>query len=81
MYRGRIEKRIRRRNRSPGDGGFATAPDLVRFAHALSDGTVLDRPYADLLTGAKIPTRALEEMSQREIQAVTSQPVSGGGGG
>ncbi|MFK4066308.1 serine hydrolase domain-containing protein [Streptomyces sp. NPDC029674] len=39
----------------PGDGGFATAPDLVRFAHALSDGTVLDRPYAELLTGAKAP--------------------------
>ena len=39
----------------PGDGGFATAPDLVRFAHALGDGTVLDRPYAELLTGAKIP--------------------------
>lgn len=38
-----------------GDGAFATAPDLVRFAHALRDGTVLDRPYADLLTGAKIP--------------------------
>jgi CubicO group peptidase (beta-lactamase class C family) len=39
----------------PGDGGFATAPDLVRFAHALGDGTVLDRPYAELFTGAKIP--------------------------
>ncbi|MBE1530460.1 serine hydrolase domain-containing protein [Actinomadura algeriensis] len=40
---------------APGDGGFATAPDLVRFAHALQDGTVLDRPWADVLTGAKIP--------------------------
>jgi CubicO group peptidase (beta-lactamase class C family) len=40
---------------APGDGGFATAPDLVRFAQALSDGTVLDRPWADVLTGAKIP--------------------------
>jgi CubicO group peptidase (beta-lactamase class C family) len=40
---------------APGDGGFATAPDLVRFAHALSDGTVLDRPWADVLTAAKIP--------------------------
>ncbi|GAA0329508.1 beta-lactamase family protein [Actinoallomurus spadix] len=40
---------------APGDGGFATAPDLVRFAHALRDGTVLDRHYADLFTGAKIP--------------------------
>ncbi len=40
---------------APGDGGFATAPDLVRFAQALGDGTVLDRPYASLLTGAKIP--------------------------
>jgi CubicO group peptidase (beta-lactamase class C family) len=40
---------------APGDGGFATAPDLVRFAHALTDGTLLDRPWADVLTGAKIP--------------------------
>ncbi|RSN71823.1 serine hydrolase domain-containing protein [Actinomadura sp. WAC 06369] len=40
---------------APGDGGFATAPDLVRFAHALDDGTVLERPWADVLTGAKIP--------------------------
>lgn len=38
-----------------GDGGFATAPDLVRFAHALRNGTVLDRPFAELFTGAKIP--------------------------
>jgi CubicO group peptidase (beta-lactamase class C family) len=36
-------------------GGFATAPDLVRFAHALRDGTLLNRPYADLYTGAKLP--------------------------
>ena len=40
---------------APGDGGFATAPDLVRFAHALGDGTVLDRPWADVLTAARIP--------------------------
>jgi CubicO group peptidase (beta-lactamase class C family) len=126
-----------------GGGGFATAPDLVRFAHALGDGTVLDRPYAELLSGAKIPQGGarngqpasaypsfmaytmpvhivkcqwvfgrgganpgiganwniypdtgwvgvalancdgapLAEMSQREIQAVTGQPASGGGGG
>ncbi|GAA1324404.1 hypothetical protein GCM10009610_56510 [Pseudonocardia xinjiangensis] len=38
-----------------GDGGFATAPDLVRFAHALQDGTVLDRPWADVFTAAKKP--------------------------
>jgi CubicO group peptidase (beta-lactamase class C family) len=40
---------------APGDGGFATAPDLVRFAHSLSDGTVLDRPWADVLTAPKFP--------------------------
>ncbi|MEW1832997.1 serine hydrolase domain-containing protein [Streptomyces sp. NPDC088196] len=40
---------------APGDGGFATAPDLVRFAHALGDGTVLDRPWADVLTAARTP--------------------------
>jgi CubicO group peptidase (beta-lactamase class C family) len=39
---------------SSGDG-FATAPDLVRFANALRDGTVLARPYADLFAGAKLP--------------------------
>lgn len=38
-----------------GDGGFATAPDLVRFAQALGDGTLLDRPWADVLTTAKVP--------------------------
>ncbi|WP_231956887.1 MULTISPECIES: serine hydrolase [unclassified Actinoplanes] len=38
-----------------GDGGFATAPDLIRFAHALRDGTLLDRPWADVLTAPKIP--------------------------
>ncbi|EPH41518.1 putative penicillin-binding protein PbpX [Streptomyces aurantiacus JA 4570] len=40
---------------APGDGGFATAPDLVRFAQALSDGTVLDPHYAELFTGPKHP--------------------------
>ena len=40
---------------APGDAGFATAPDLVRFAHGLSNGTVLDRPWADVLTSAKVP--------------------------
>lgn len=30
---------------SSGDG-FATAPDLIRFAHALRDGTLLSRPCA-----------------------------------
>ncbi|GAA2591568.1 serine hydrolase domain-containing protein [Winogradskya consettensis] len=35
--------------------GFATAPDLVRFANAIYDGTVLERPYGEVLTAAKIP--------------------------
>ncbi|MFF5171773.1 serine hydrolase domain-containing protein [Micromonospora sp. NPDC000089] len=38
-----------------GDGGFATAGDLVRFVRALGDGTLLDRPWADVLTAAKVP--------------------------
>ena len=50
-------------NRNPGRAfighasgdGFATAPDLVRFANALRDGTLLSRPYADLFTGPKVP--------------------------
>lgn len=39
-----------------GDGGFATAPDLVRFARALTDGTLLARPWADVLLAPKVPT-------------------------
>ncbi|MER0242784.1 serine hydrolase domain-containing protein [Streptomyces sp. HSW2009] len=39
----------------PGDGGFATAPDLIRFAQGLTDGTLLDRPYAEIFMGPKIP--------------------------
>lgn len=39
-----------------GDGGFATAPDLVRFVRALGDGTLLDRPWADVLLAPKVPT-------------------------
>jgi CubicO group peptidase (beta-lactamase class C family) len=34
---------------------FATAPDLLRFAKALYDGTVLDRPFADLLAAPQLP--------------------------
>ena len=40
---------------APGDGGFLTAPDLVRFGHALLDGTLLDRPWGDVLTAANTP--------------------------
>jgi CubicO group peptidase (beta-lactamase class C family) len=40
---------------APGDGGFTTAPDLVAFAQALGDGTVLDRAYAELLTAPRQP--------------------------
>ncbi|WP_285683846.1 serine hydrolase domain-containing protein [Actinoplanes sp. NBRC 103695] len=40
---------------APGDGGFASAPDLVRYAHGLAGGTVLDRPWADVLFAAKLP--------------------------
>ncbi|SNY48027.1 serine hydrolase domain-containing protein [Paractinoplanes atraurantiacus] len=38
-----------------GDGGFATAPDLVRFVRGLGDGTLLERPWADVLLAAKVP--------------------------
>ncbi|MEV4671994.1 serine hydrolase domain-containing protein [Actinomadura sp. NPDC049382] len=37
------------------DGGFVTAPDMVRFTEALYDGTVLDPPWADVYTSVKAP--------------------------
>ncbi|AKU18585.1 beta-lactamase [Luteipulveratus mongoliensis] len=41
----------------PGDAGFATAPDLVRFANALYDGTALDPHYNELFVGPKVVHR------------------------
>ena len=38
-----------------GDGGFASAPDLIRFGRALRNGVLLERPWADVLTAAKTP--------------------------
>lgn len=38
-----------------GDGGFATASDLVRMARALGDGTLLERPWSDVLTAPRMP--------------------------
>jgi CubicO group peptidase (beta-lactamase class C family) len=37
----------------PDGGAYATAPDMVRFARALQDGTLLTPLYADLLTRGK----------------------------
>ncbi|MEJ3742582.1 serine hydrolase domain-containing protein [Actinomycetes bacterium KLBMP 9797] len=65
---------------------FATAPDLVRFAHALSDGTLLDRPYADLYTGAKLPgpadaARPSFRAYSGPLHLINGQWVFGRGGG
>ncbi|MEU1883970.1 serine hydrolase domain-containing protein [Micromonospora rifamycinica] len=77
--------------RNPGRGfigyasgdGFATAPDLVRFAEALRDGTVLDRPYADLFAGAKLPgpEPTAYEGYTMPVSIVNGQWVIGRGGG
>jgi CubicO group peptidase (beta-lactamase class C family) len=40
---------------APGDGGFASATDLVRFARALTDGTLLPRPWFDVLSAPNLP--------------------------
>lgn len=67
---------------SSGDG-FATAPDLVRFAQALRDGTLLDRPHADLFAGAKLPgpvPTAFEGYTM-PVSIVGGQWLIGRGGG
>ena len=67
---------------SSGDG-FATAPDLVRFAQALYDGTLLDRPYTDLFAGAKLPgpEPTSFEGYTMPVSIVGGQWVIGRGGG
>jgi CubicO group peptidase (beta-lactamase class C family) len=35
--------------------GFSTAPDLLRFARAVTDGTLLPRAWAEVLTSGKYP--------------------------
>ncbi|MGK5558031.1 serine hydrolase domain-containing protein [Actinomadura kijaniata] len=63
---------------------FATAPDLVRFAEALRKATVLNRPYADLYTGANHPGRTPTSFSAYSgvLHILDGrQWVSGRGGG
>ncbi|WP_431893513.1 serine hydrolase domain-containing protein [Micromonospora haikouensis] len=77
--------------RNPGRGfigyasgdGFATAPDLVRFAKALYDGTLLDKPHADLFAGAKLPGPAptAYDAYTMPVSIVNGQWVIGRGGG
>ncbi|WP_141579582.1 serine hydrolase [Actinomadura sp. WMMA1423] len=55
------------------DDGFATAPDLVRFANGLLDGTLLDRHYAEVLTGVKIPLPP-----QQEGEGLRAAPAEAG---
>ncbi|MET7304253.1 hypothetical protein [Embleya sp. NPDC005575] len=38
-----------------GGGAFATAPDLLRFALALHEGTLLGDAYTELMLGGKVP--------------------------
>jgi CubicO group peptidase (beta-lactamase class C family) len=89
LDKGSIDPNIQGRN--PGRGfighasgdGFATAPDLVRFAEALRDGTLLDRPHADLFAGAKLPGRAPASYHAytMPISITNGQWVIGRGGG
>jgi CubicO group peptidase (beta-lactamase class C family) len=43
---------------SGGSGLFSTVPDLLRFANALSDGTLLDPEWAELRSEGRYPTSA-----------------------
>ncbi len=63
--------------------GFATAPDLVRFAAALRDGTLLDRPHAELFAGAKLPGPDPTSYAAytMPISIINGQWVIGRGGG
>ncbi|MFD1146947.1 serine hydrolase domain-containing protein [Saccharothrix hoggarensis] len=63
--------------------GFVTAPDLVRFANALRDGTVLARPYADLFAGAKLPGHEPTSYAgyTMPVKVVGDQWMIGRGGG
>lgn len=63
--------------------GFATAPDLARFAQALRDGTLLDRPYADLFAGAKLPGHEPTSFAAytMPVAIIGGQWVIGRGGG
>jgi len=43
---------------SGGSGAFSTAPDLLRFASALSDGTLLAPEWAELRSAGRYPSSA-----------------------
>jgi CubicO group peptidase (beta-lactamase class C family) len=89
LDKGSVDPHTRGRNpgrsfigHASGDG-FVTAPDLVRFAEALRAGTVLDRPYVDVFTGAKLPGHGSTSFEgyTMPVHIVNGQWVIGRGGG
>ncbi|MES9605378.1 hypothetical protein [Actinomadura sp. NPDC000929] len=59
---------------APGDGGFATAPDLARFARAQRAGGVI-------LTNRDVDGGSLVDIIRQEMKAVTgAEPGPGSGG-
>ncbi|SCG64111.1 serine hydrolase domain-containing protein [Micromonospora humi] len=89
LDRGSVEPPVEGRNpgrafigHASGDG-FATAPDLARFADALRDGTLLDRPWAELFAAAKQPGPAPTSFDAytMPVSIIGDQWVFGRGGG
>ncbi|WP_052847598.1 serine hydrolase domain-containing protein [Streptomyces avicenniae] len=65
----------------PDAGAYSTAPDLLRFAGALHDGTLLDPAYVGLITSAKVPVppRPGTPSGEREFAAYGFHEFLSGG--
>jgi CubicO group peptidase (beta-lactamase class C family) len=53
---------------NPAGNAFSTAPDMVRFAQALTGGRLLSPAYADLMTSGKVPLSRQQARSQPPSQ-------------
>jgi CubicO group peptidase (beta-lactamase class C family) len=73
---------------NPAGNAFSTAPDMVRFARALTGGRLLSPAYADLMTSGKValpPQRVPSQLNMAsygpDVRIVNDQIVFGHTGG
>lgn len=63
---------------SPAGGGYATAPDLLKFARALHTHKLLSAPMTEHVTSAKVAKRGSPRAGAKYAYGFTTESLAGG---